>query len=180
MYRVAAKISDEQVDRPVVAGGEVVISIPVSPFQSSVARWNGTTWSSLGSTAGSFNDMVGSLVVLPGPGVASARKLSVGRARTAAYHLAVRVGRKAGAVYAVAGYCKRKSRTRVNCWAGIIFSNYYGAAQRVRQEEAEEATLDQRIDDFAGQFAPAVDRVARGDEGRRDLAHARQIINRRL
>src|SRR3954451_17605623 len=76
--------------------------------------------------------LVGSLVVLPGPGVASARKLSVGRARTAAYHLAVRVGRKAGAVYAVAGYCKRKSRTRVNCWAGIIFSNYYGAAQRVR------------------------------------------------
>jgi hypothetical protein len=62
---------------------------------------------------------------------ASAKTLSKKRAAKAAYRLARRVGAKAGAVYAIAGYCKRRSAHRVNCWAGIIWSDYSGAAQRV-------------------------------------------------
>jgi hypothetical protein len=75
---------------------------------------------------------VGALCAIPGPGIASAQSLSKQRAVRAAYRLAQRVGRQVGAVYAVAGYCKRKSRNRVDCWAGIILPNRYGAAQRVR------------------------------------------------
>ena len=45
-----------------------------------------------------------------------------------------------------------------------------------RQQQAEEAALDQRIDDRLGQFAPAVDLVARGGEIGRDLADSRQIV----
>ena len=67
----------------------------------------------------------------PVTGTASAAKLSKKRAVKAAYKLARRVARREGAVYAVAGYCKRRSARRFNCWAGIIYANYYGAAQRV-------------------------------------------------
>ena len=62
---------------------------------------------------------------------ASAAKLSKKRAVKAAYKLARRVAKAEGAVYAVAGYCKRRSARRVNCWAGIVWANGYGAAQRV-------------------------------------------------
>jgi hypothetical protein len=72
--------------------------------------------------------LVGALVA---PGVASARTLSLNRARLAAYHVARSVGAQEGAVYAIAGYCKRHSAVHVNCWAAIIFDDYTGAAQQV-------------------------------------------------
>jgi hypothetical protein len=53
------------------------------------------------------------------------------RAVRAAYRLAQSVGAQQGAVYAIAGFCKRKSSKHVNCWAGIVWSDYSGAAQRV-------------------------------------------------
>ena len=53
------------------------------------------------------------------------------RAVRAAYKLARSVGEQQGAVYAIAGYCKRKSAKHINCWAGIVWSDYSGAAQRV-------------------------------------------------
>jgi hypothetical protein len=61
----------------------------------------------------------------------SARALTLTRARTAAYNLARHRGAAAGAVYAVAGFCKRQSTNRVNCWGAVVFANYDAAAQRV-------------------------------------------------
>jgi hypothetical protein len=75
--------------------------------------------------------LVGGAAATPVATPASA-KLSKKRAAKAAYRLARKVGKREGAVYAIAGFCKRRSARRVECWAGIIFSNYYGAAQRVR------------------------------------------------
>ena len=63
---------------------------------------------------------------------ASAHNLSKKTARAKAYRLARQVGTKEGAVYAIAGFCKRKSAHRVDCWAGIIWSDLTGAAQRVK------------------------------------------------
>ena len=63
---------------------------------------------------------------------ASAHTLSKKRALKKAYALARDVGTQEGAVYAIAGYCKRQTEHRVNCWAGIIFADYTGAAQRVK------------------------------------------------
>ena len=71
-------------------------------------------------------------VVAALPGAASAHTLSKKRAAKAAYGLARSVGAREGAVYAVAGYCKRKSAHRVDCWAGIIWGDLSGAAQRVK------------------------------------------------
>ena len=70
------------------------------------------------------------LSVLAAP--ASAHTLSKRRAAKAAYALAQRVGASEDAAYAIAGYCKRRSAHRVDCWAGIIWSDYSGAAQRVK------------------------------------------------
>lgn len=61
----------------------------------------------------------------------ASRTLSASRARQAAYGVAQRVGAQEGAVYAVAGYCKRRSAKRVSCWAGIVFDDYTGSAQQV-------------------------------------------------
>jgi hypothetical protein len=63
---------------------------------------------------------------------ASAHTLSKKRALGKAYALARSVGTREGAVYAIAGYCKRRSPHRVDCWAGIIFADSTGAAQRVK------------------------------------------------
>ena len=76
--------------------------------------------------------LVGGVALTPVATPASAKVLSKKRAAKAAYRLARKVGRREGAVYAIAGFCKRRSAHRVECWAGIVFSNYYGAAQRVR------------------------------------------------
>jgi hypothetical protein len=76
--------------------------------------------------------LVGGVAATPVASSASARGLSKKRAAKAAYRLARKVGKREGAVYAIAGFCKRRSARRVECWAGIVFSNYYGAAQRVR------------------------------------------------
>jgi hypothetical protein len=74
-----------------------------------------------------------SLAPAPAPATNSsaAAALTLTRARTAAYSLARSVGAQEGAVYAVAGFCKRRSSSHVNCWAGIVFANYDAAAQRV-------------------------------------------------
>ncbi len=64
-------------------------------------------------------------------GEASAAKLSKKRATKAAYAVAQKVGAAEGAAYAFAGYCKRRSSRKVICWAAIVWSNRYGAAQRV-------------------------------------------------
>jgi hypothetical protein len=72
------------------------------------------------------------IAAMPATEAASAHRLSIKRARKAAYGLARRVGGQQGAVYAVAGFCKRQTKHRVNCWAGIVFSDYYGAAQKVK------------------------------------------------
>ena len=69
---------------------------------------------------------------LPLAGSASAHTLSKKRAAKSAYALARSVGAKEGAVYAIAGYCKRRSAHRVDCWAGIIWGDQSGAAQRVK------------------------------------------------
>lgn len=66
------------------------------------------------------------------PVTASAHTLSKSRARSKAYALARQVGTREGAAYAIAGFCKRKSAHRVDCWAGIIWSDQSGAAQRVK------------------------------------------------
>lgn len=71
-------------------------------------------------------------LVLALAGTASAHTLSKKRAARAAYALAQKVGANEGAVYAIAGYCKRRSAHRVDCWAGIIWSDNSGAAQRVK------------------------------------------------
>lgn len=62
---------------------------------------------------------------------APAKVLTKARATRAAYQLAQQIGYAEGAVYAVAGYCKRRSAYRFTCWAGIVWSDYSGAAQRV-------------------------------------------------
>jgi hypothetical protein len=64
--------------------------------------------------------------------VASAHKLSIKRARKAAYKVTRKVGEQRGAVYALAGYCKRKSKHRVNCWGAIVFADGGAAAQRIK------------------------------------------------
>lgn len=53
------------------------------------------------------------------------------KATRAAYRVAQTVGAQEGAVYAIAGFCKRRSAARMTCWAGIVWSDYSGAAQRV-------------------------------------------------
>ncbi len=66
-------------------------------------------------------------------------------ARQAAYRLARRVGAAEGAVYAVAGYCRRASATRVTCWAGIVWSDYSGAAQKVLVRQVGSKVRAQRV-----------------------------------
>jgi hypothetical protein len=63
---------------------------------------------------------------------ANAASLSVKRARTAAYKLTRKIGAREGASYALAGYCKRKSSRRVNCWGAIIFGDGSAVAQRIK------------------------------------------------
>ena len=58
--------------------------------------------------------------------------MSVKRARTAAYKLTRKAGERVGASYALAGYCKRKSRRRVNCWGAVIYSDGSAEAQRIK------------------------------------------------
>lgn len=71
------------------------------------------------------------VMVVSTPGALGASVLTKKRAVRAAYRLAQSVGAQEGAVYAIAGYCKRKSAKHINCWAGIVWSDYSGAAQRV-------------------------------------------------
>jgi hypothetical protein len=76
--------------------------------------------------------MGGASAAAPIAGAASAKVLTKKRATKAAYKLARRVGKQQGASYAFAGFCKRRSAHRVECWAAIVFGNGDGAAQRVR------------------------------------------------
>jgi hypothetical protein len=61
----------------------------------------------------------------------AAGKLSIKSARKAAYKLTRKVGAREGAVYALAGYCKRKSARKVRCWGAIVFADGSAAAQRI-------------------------------------------------
>jgi hypothetical protein len=67
----------------------------------------------------------------PAGDASAARSLTLTRARTSAYSLTRRIGAANGAVYAVAGFCKRASANHVNCWGAIVFDNYDAAAQRI-------------------------------------------------
>jgi hypothetical protein len=62
--------------------------------------------------------------------VASA-KLSTGSAKRVAYRVAKKVGDARGAVFAVAGYCKRSSANHVVCWAAVVYPDNEGCAQKV-------------------------------------------------
>ena len=79
--------------------------------------------------------LTGCLLVLGllfGASTAEAGGLSIKRARTAAYKLTQKVGVANGASYALAGYCRRKSARRVDCWGALIDSDGSAAAQRIR------------------------------------------------
>ena len=63
--------------------------------------------------------------------------LSIKRARLAAYNLAKKVGEQDGASYVFAGYCKRKTANRVNCWGALIYDDGTAAAQRISVVKGE-------------------------------------------
>ena len=76
--------------------------------------------------------------------VASA-KLSTGAAKRAAYRVAKKVGEQRGAVFAVAGYCDRKSANRVVCWGAVVYPDNQGCAQQVSVRRARGRTRAARV-----------------------------------
>ena len=74
---------------------------------------------------------LGLLLGIIGLEAQAAERLSIKRAESAAYNLTRKVGEQEGAGYALAGYCKRKSATKVNCWGALVHDDGTAAAQRI-------------------------------------------------